>query len=165
MSEDELMLETTTDFKTKAIAKLNEEISLANDENYAKLVLTHLINRCSDDAGLAEDICQEHKAWNKCFDYIKDKARKQTKGYCCAVRNDVVYEWAEDYYHLDDKAEEERKAKEKAEREKAAKERTIKAKSKKAAVPQKKNNNNNTKPKRQPKSNNIDGQVSFFDLM
>ena len=47
----------------------------------------------------------------KCYQYINEQARKQAKGNSCAVRDDVVYEWAEDYYHKDDKAEEEEKTK------------------------------------------------------
>ena len=31
--------------------------------------------------------------------YGNEQARKQAKGGSCAVRDDVVYEWAEDYYH------------------------------------------------------------------
>ncbi len=39
------------------------------------------------------------------------RQEKQRDGNCAAVRDDVVYEWAEDYFHLDDKAIEEKKKK------------------------------------------------------
>ena len=36
--------------------------------------------------------------------YIMDQARKLKSGNCAMVKDSVVYEWAEDYYRLDDKA-------------------------------------------------------------
>lgn len=167
MNEDKLMFETNNvDFKLKAIEKLNNEMSSSSDNNYTKPIIKYLIERCNEDEGLAEDICQKHKTWKKCFDFIKEQARKLAKDNCCVVSNDTVYEWAEDYYHKDDKAEEEQKAKEKAERERVSKERTdkVKTNSKKADVVQKKNVNN-AKPKKMPKSDNIEGQTSLFDFM
>lgn len=50
-----------------------------------------------------------------------DQARKLKSGNCAIVKDSVVYEWAEDYYRLDDKALEEKKAKEEKEREKKQK--------------------------------------------
>ena len=46
------------------------------------------------------------------------RQEKQRDGNCAAVRDDVVYEWAEDYFHLDDKAIEEKKKKRGGETEK-----------------------------------------------
>ena len=46
------------------------------------------------------------------------------------MRDDVVCEWAEDYYHKDDKAEEEGKAKKAEKARKKAEERSAKAKEK-----------------------------------
>lgn len=94
-----------------AVTKLQEELKQAKNKNFAEPVVKHLIERCKESESLASDICQNHKTWGKCYQYINEQARKQAKGNSCAVRDDVVYEWAEDYFHKDDKAEEEEKAK------------------------------------------------------
>ena len=57
------------------------------------------MKRCEEDQGLAEDVMQEGKTWNKCFSYIVEQARKQSNGRSAAVEDQIVYEWAEDYYH------------------------------------------------------------------
>ncbi|MDO4301808.1 MAG: Cas9 inhibitor AcrIIA9 family protein [Clostridia bacterium] len=153
----------------QAIEKLNKEKLEAKDEYFADPIIAYLIERCKEDNGLVEDVCQEHKTWKKCLNYIDSKARKYLNNRKGCVPDQVVYEWAEDYYHKDDKAEEEQKAKEKAEREKAAKEKAKKAKtnteSKKTAANHKKTATSATKPKKQTKSNNIEGQASLFDLI
>ena len=105
------------EFLEKAIEKLKEELEKAKDNAFAEPVISYLIKRCEEDNGFCEDVCQEHKTWEKCFKYIYEEAKKLAKGkQSCAVRDEVVYEWAEDYYRKDDKAEEEKKAKEEAER-------------------------------------------------
>lgn len=101
-----------------AVTKLQEELKKAKDKAFADPVIKHLIERCEESESLASDICQDHKTWEKCYKYIYEQARKRAKGSSCAVRDDVVYEWAEDYFHKDDKAEEDKKAKEAAERKK-----------------------------------------------
>lgn len=112
---------------------MQEELKKAKDKTFADPVIKHLIERCEESESLASDICQDHKTWEKCYKYIYEQARKQAKGSSCAVRDDVVYEWAEDYFHKDDKAEEDKKAKEAAERKKKQDEKT-KADSKKKEV-------------------------------
>lgn len=169
VSEDSALI------KQKAKEKLEKELKEAKDKNFAEPIIAYLLKRCEEDKGLAQDVVQEHKTWKKCFDYIYEKARKQAKGNYAAVRDDVVYEWAEDYYHRDDKAEEEKKAKEAAERKKKEEER------KKKAVEQKKADKKETKqaakkedkaeetapeppkPKKNPKE--IDGQMDMFSMM
>lgn len=165
-----------------AVEKLKSELEKAKDKNFAKPVIEYLIGRCKDSESLAQDICQPHKTWEKCFGYIYEQARKSIKGSSGAVKDNVVYEWAEDYFHRDDKAEEEQKAKEKREREKKQKEdqkKRIEAMEKKKAA---KNNTTATsstktsekeseiKPKQEaskPKSkkNEMDGQMSLFSMM
>jgi hypothetical protein len=125
MEEDKKLLQdsaNTEDIKALAKHKLEEELSKAKDKSFAEPIITFLLGRCEGDNGLSEDVMQEHKTWDKCFDYIYAQARKQSKGSRCAVRDEVVYEWAEDYYHKDDKKEEEEKARKEAEK-KAKKER------------------------------------------
>lgn len=165
-----------------AIRKLNLELGKAKDKDFAKPVIEYLIGRCNDSESLANDICQPHKTWEKCFKYIYEQARKAIKGSSGAVRDSVVYEWAEDYFHRDDKAEEEKKAKEKREREKKQKEEQKKriegmekrkaAKNnagkqtaakdvKKEDVPKPKHE----APKPKPKKNEMEGQIDLFSMM
>lgn len=160
--------------KQMAREKLEKEMKDAKDKTFADPVIGYLLKRCEEDLGLAQDVVQEHKTWKKCFDYIFDQAGKQSKGRCAAVRDDVVYEWAEDYYHKDDKAEEEKKAKkeaeDKAKREKAASERKARAKeepAKAATAPPPAREKKPEKPKEQPKRNNrdMDGQLDMFSMM
>lgn len=128
--------ETVEAVKEKAQEKLKKEMREAKDKTFAEAVIGYLLERCEEDKGLAEDVTQEHKTWQKCVDYLYSQARKQVKGNCVAVRDEVVYEWAEDYYHKDDKAEEEekvRKAAEQAKREKEAAEQKKKSGKKKGA--------------------------------
>lgn len=161
--------------KQMAKEKLEKEMKADKDKAFAEPVIGHLLKRCEDDLGLAQDVVQEHKTWKKCFDYIYSQARKQTKGNCAAVRDDVVYEWAEDYYHRDDKDEEEKKARKAAERKKKEEERKRKAAEQKKA--DKKNPKQTAKkeekaeekpveppkPKKNPKE--TDGQMDLFSMM
>ena len=103
-----------------AVTKLQGELKKAK-EGYAEPILSHMIDRCKESETLADAVCQTHKTWEKCFKYIMDQARKLKSGNCAIVKDSVVYEWAEDYYRLDDKALEEKKAKEEKEREKKQK--------------------------------------------
>ncbi len=162
---------------TKLVAKekLEKELKGAKDKNFAEPIIGYLLKRCEEDEGVAEDVAQEHKTWDKCLDYIYEQARKQATGNRAAVRDDVVYEWAEDYYHKDDKAEEAEKAKKEAEakakREKAA------AKSKPAKTATKPSTDRNKakvpakeeKLKEQPKpkksAKDMEGQLDMFSMM
>lgn len=170
----------------KAKEKLERELKNAKDKSFAEPVINMLLERIKESASLATDICQDHKTWEKCSKYIYDSARKQAKGNYCAVRDDVVYEWAEDYYHKDDKAEEEKKAKEAAERKKSQEKKstqgngkdkkpnksfedTATKKAKAEAKAAKENIKDDTKTKEEPKqkksSKDIEGQMDLFSLM
>lgn len=183
--------ETARSAKQSAKEKLEMERKDAKDKTFAEPVIGYLLKRCEEDEGLSQDVVQKHKTWNKCFDYIYEQARKQAKGNRCAVRDDVVYEWAEDYYHRDDKAEEEKKAKEAEERKKkeAAKKKEKDKKVKKESTSKGNNakattlkngmdNHKNSKEeiatraekeaqKPQSKKNNkdIDGQMDLFSFI
>ena len=135
-------------------------------------MIGYLLGRCAEDEGLSQYVVQEHKTWKKCVDYIYEQARKQAVGNKAAVRDSEVYEWAEDYYHKDDKAEEAEKARKEAERKekqkKAAADRASKAKKNPAMatpVPEKKEDKPKEQPK--PKKNNKDmeGQLDMFSMM
>lgn len=171
-----------------AVTKLQEELKKAKDKSFADPIIKHLIERCRESESLASDVCQDHKTWEKCYKYIYEQARKQAKGSSCAVRDDVVYEWAEDYYHRDDKALEEKKAVEAKEREKKQKadqqkrldgmkkraEKKAKTAGKdKAAKEAPKPEAKADKPKKEPekkeppkkRSNELEGQMNLFSMM
>ena len=155
-----------------AVTKLQEELKKAKDKEFAKPVVEHLIERCKESESLASDVCQDHKTWEKCYKYIYEQARKQAKGGSCAVRDDVVYEWAEDYYHKDDKAEEEKKAETKEKTKKQMKkldERADKARKKSEKMPttkKPKEKAGESKPETKSKKNNkdMDGQLDMFSF-
>lgn len=150
--------------KEDAIAKLNEELQTAKDKTFAEPILSYLIKRSEEDNGLCEDVCQEHKTWEKCFAYVYEEAKKFAKGERqCAVRDDVVYEWAEDYYHKDDKAEEEEKARKEAERKQKEAER--KANNKVAASVQPAKPVERKEEPKPTKKGECEGQLDLFSLM
>lgn len=169
--------------KDRAKKKLEKELKKAKDKSFAEPVIEYLIKRCGEDAGLSQDVMQEHKTWEKCYGYIYSQAQKsaQKGARSCAVRDDIVYEWAEDYYHRDDKAEEEEKARKAAEARKKAEERKAKAKAepaKKAARAKEDSNvkaqegakavpdgakKDNVKPKKNTRD--MEGQLDMFSMM
>lgn len=163
------------DVRVKAKQKLEAELEQAKDKDFADPIITHLLKRCEEDPGMAEDVAQTHKTWSKCFNYIHSQARKRAKGNCAAIRDDVVYEWAEDYFRLDDKALEEKKEKERKEQEakrkaEAAKRKTGSGKQKKKTDckkddREKKTVNPEKKNDKAPKNKEPEGQMSLFDLL
>lgn len=175
----------------EAVKKLQGELKSAK-EGYAEPILSHMIDRCKESETLADAVCQTHKTWEKCFKYIMDQARKLKSGNCAMVKDSVVYEWAEDYYRLDDKALEEKKTKEAKEREKKQKadqqkrldgmkkraEKKAKAVekdkvAKEAPKPETKLEAKVDKPKKEPekkeapkkRSNELEGQMNLFSMM
>lgn len=162
--------------KERAIKKLKDELKNAKDKSFADPIIKYLMGRCEDDKGLSEDILQKHKTWEKCLSYVYSLARKQANGNCAAVRDEVVYEWAEDYYHKDDKAEEAEKAKKAEEAKKKAAERAAKSK---ASTGKPKSENKaaqekgkspapaeNAEEKRTRRNNkDLEGQMDMFSMM
>ncbi len=173
-----------------AITKLQEELKKAKEKEFTEPIIEYLIERCKDSESLASDICQNHKTWEKCYKYIYEQARKKAKGSSCAVRDDVVYEWAEDYYRKDDKAEEEKERKTKRKEEskkpdtvaKRAQEKTkktadkarpdydttIKSNSDNRKLSTKeiaKDKKNTEKEARKKKLNELEGQMDLFSMM
>ena len=174
--------------KDIAKEKLETELKNAKDNDFADPIIKHLLLRVDESEALAKDMCRDNKTWEKCSKYIYEQAKKHLKGSSGAVRDDVVYEWAEDYFHKDDKAEEDKKAKEAAEREKKQKadqqkrldgmkkraEKKAKAVEKdKAAQEAPKPEAKAEKPKKEPekketpkkRSNELEGQMDLFSMM
>lgn len=157
------------DLQSKAKQKLEQELKESTNKGFAEPIINYLQTRIRESDALASDICQDHKSCGRCLNYIYEKAREELSGENGAIRDDVVYEWAEDYYHKDDKAEVEKELKEskgKAKKiepiqkekpkpnnlgsEKSDKE--VKKDSKPASVGKKKNEN-------------VDGQLDMFSLL
>ena len=166
--------------KQKAREKLEAEKKKATQKNFADPIITYLLKRCEEDQGLAEDVMQEGKTWNKCFNYIVEQARKQSNGRSTAVEDQVVYEWAEDYYHKYEKPETAKKEKDKKpattkKTEAPAKKVTetkkdvqkTKDDSKVSEKPVKKDaaSKQRKAEKTSTKSSELSGQMSLFDLL
>lgn len=166
--------------KQKARKKLEAEKKKATQKNFADSVIAYLLKRCEEDQGLAEDVMQEGKTWNKCFNYIVEQARKQSNGRSTAVEDQVVYEWAEDYYHKYEKPETAKKEKDK----KPATTKKTEAPAKKVTETKKdvQKTNDDSKVSEKPvkkdaaskqrkaektstKSSELSGQMSLFDLL
>ena len=95
-----------SDVKQQAKEKLEQEKAQAKNKNFADPVIGYLLKRCEEDQWMAEDVIQKNKTWEKCLQYIIAQARKVPReGAGVAVEDSVVYEWAEDYYHKEDKPE------------------------------------------------------------
>ncbi len=157
--------------KERAKEKLEKELQSAKNKHFAEPIMNYLLKRCKEDEGLAQDVVQEHKTWHNCFDYVYNRARKQSKENYAWICDDTVYEWAEDYYHKDDKAEEEKNAKENKEK-KETKVKKEKAKTEQKVMTPKLQNREitlfkNTQEKIKPKKNSkdIEGQLDIFSLM
>lgn len=94
----------------QAVKKLERELA-SNKEPYEQAIINYLIGRVKESNSLATDVIQPHKTWERCWKYIYSKASKAPRKDNCAIIEDkVVFEWAEDYYIKDDKAEAEKEA-------------------------------------------------------
>ena len=180
--EEKIIPMETNLVKQKAKEKLEAEKKKATQKNFADPVITYLLKRCEEDQGLAEDVMQEEKTWNKCFNYIVEQARKQSNGRNTAVEDQVVYEWAEDYYH---KKEEKPAPTKKAGGKKTSDKKHVTAKNavlstkkatemskseeavqeNKKAVKKDVANKQQKKEKTNAKSSELSGQMSLFDLL
>ncbi len=173
-------IENAKPVKQKAKEKLEAEKKKATQKNFAEPIIAYLLKRCEEDQGLAEDVMQEGKTWNKCFNYIVEQARKQSNGRSTAVEDQVVYEWAEDYYHKYEKPETAKKEKDKKpattkKTEAPAKKVTeikkdiqeTKNDSKASEKPEKKDaaSKQRKTEKTSTKSSGLNGQISLFDLL
>lgn len=163
------------DAKVKAISKLDSEflsLKKESDKKFAEPCIDYLKKRCEEDPAICEDILQEHKTWQKCYDYVYGQAKKELNNTSGPVWHETVFEWVEDYFHLDDKAIEEQKAKEAAERKKKQKEAAKKAKTKQKSA--KKENKPNTKKAEsktaekhalKKRTKEMEGQMDLFSMM
>ena len=180
--------ENTKSIKQKAKEKLEAEKALKTtkvngcmvDESITSETIDYLMKRCEDDQGLAEDVIQDNKTWYKCLEYIIDQVKKKSGGASTAVKHCVVYEYAEDYYHKEEKPETAKKEKGKKpattkKTEAPAKKVTeikkdiqeTKDDSKVSEKPEKKDaaSKQQKTEKTSTKSSGLNGQMSLFDLL
>ena len=157
------------EIRNKAKQKLEQELKESNNKGFAEPIINYLQKRIQESNALAADICQDHKSCGRCLNYIYEKAREELSGKNGAIRDDVVYEWAEDYYHKDDKEEVEKELK-----ESKGKEKKIEPIQKEELKP---NDLSSEKPNKEAKKDskpagtgkkkneNIDGQLDMFSLL
>ncbi len=87
-----------------AVDKLTDELKKAKEKDFAEPIIEYLTQRVNDDEGFAEDVLKETKVWSKCFSFIYEQAKKLAGSQkAIGVRNDMVFEWAEDYFRKEDK--------------------------------------------------------------
>ena len=91
----------------QAIKKLTNEKNKSKNKAFANPITESLIRRVAESESLAQDIMQKSKGLEQCLDYITDKAKNAAKGQkMIAVKDETVYEWAEEYYRkAEDKVE------------------------------------------------------------
>lgn len=151
------------------------------DKAFAEACIGYLLRRCEESESLAMDVCQEHKSWEKCKAYVMEKAKesvpkdKRFGAQSVCVSDETVFEWTEDYFRLDDKEQEEKKAREEAERKqkeaerkKQAAEKAAKAKGGKRAAAQaavKTEAPPKEAVKAKPKKGEMDGQMDFLAMV
>ena len=163
--------------------KLEAEKEIHKSDGNAAVILDYLIKRAEEDPGMAEDILQPHKTYQRCWSHIFNSAKKHLNSRNGAIRDSIVFEWAEDYYRLDDKAivEKEKKEAEKAKKAHQKKAATVKKTEKKAEKPApaakaekapkkpekevKEVKKADTKPKKKEKSDDLDGQIDIFAFL
>ena len=136
-----------------------------NDKSNAEAIVEYLRTRCNEDMGMREDVVQEHKTWKRLFNHLYEQARKLKKsGNMVAVRDNVVFEWTEDYFRKDDKADAEKEAK----KQKEAKEKSEARKKEIEAAVKKPEEEKKEEPKKEepkPKQKGqIEGQMDLFSM-
>ena len=171
-----------------AVEKLQGELKKETDKTFAELIIEHLIQRVQEDAGFAEDVLKEDRTYQTCGKYIFSMAQKAGGSKRqIAIRNDTVFEWAEDYYRMENAWQESKPVKTtvavpKASKDTSGEKQTPKP-TKTVTKPQKTDKKQQNivsaepedkpapeekpKEKKEPKkkSADISGQLSLFDLM
>lgn len=94
-----------TEVQQQAVEKLQKNTSGAKSDSFDDPIIEFLIGRCKEDTSMAKDVVQESKNWKACKDYIYGQAKEVAGNKrMLAVRNDRVFEWAEDYFRNTDDA-------------------------------------------------------------
>lgn len=86
-----------TDLIQKAINKIDGEAEKLKNTS-ATLIASHIIDTYLTLDENAEKVFDEKKTLEKCIDSIKAKAKQQAVNGMAMVDDEIVYEWAKDYY-------------------------------------------------------------------
>lgn len=116
---------------SSAVEKLREEMWLLKDQMFTDIVSRYLIQKAEENPAFSMQVLQKHKTIQKCMNYIMEQAysiaqkehEKRVNGkqpvtgrqqnVALGISEIQVYQWAEDYYALDDaKQEADKKEKE-----------------------------------------------------
>lgn len=92
-----------------ARGKLLDEMGILNDAQFGDVIGQYLL-KCCDTPEFAKLVLQNHKTLQRCIECLMTKAQKmvtdeeghQPREACVAVCQDMVYQWTEEYYELDD---------------------------------------------------------------
>lgn len=106
-----------------ARAKLMDEMLMLNDPLFGNVICGYLL-RCCVEPEFQESVLQAHKTLQRCIEYVMEQAyglldenqKEARRNTAVAVVSDQVFQWAKNYYTLDDKAALDKKWK-KAEKE------------------------------------------------
>lgn len=145
-------------FRGYASDALDEQLK-ARSKALDESVISYLITLCQKDVSFARLVIHPVKAYDKCRKLIWDrvKAVMIPGDMCCCIDNNVVYEWAADYYKEDAEKEGEEEYKKNCEK---AKEKAIaEEKRKKKEERQKKEEERKKKKEKKEKQEKM--QMSF----
>lgn len=137
-----------------ALNKLDDELKKTkgkSNEQLSPLCIAYMKKRCEEDEGLCEDVMKQEKTWEKCFEYIMSKAKMHLGGKSGAVRDDLVFEWCEDYF-----------------RELEQPEKLLKAIASKGKMPKSEKEFDRKEEKsiiKEKKKKGIEGQMTIFDFL
>lgn len=93
-------------------SKLLDEMGFLNDSQFGDVIGQYLLENCMDSE-FSRRVLQSHKTLQRCIEYLMKKAQemvtdeegKRPQKTCVAVGEDMVYQWASEYYELDDEEE------------------------------------------------------------
>lgn len=128
-------------------------------------IIEYITQKCEDDSEYNALVLQDHKTWENCYEFMMDKAQKMAASGSTGilVEGSTILKWIDEYYHLDDKAQAEKKAAEKAAKGCSGKklpQKPMQHKTKAADKPEVPVD----KQKVGKKKNEMDGQFSLFDM-
>lgn len=86
-----------TELIQKAIDKIDKEAEAINAPAVT-VVASHIIDVYLKSDENAQKALDEEKTLKKCWDDVKNNARKQASGGCAMVSDDAVFEWVKEYY-------------------------------------------------------------------
>jgi len=174
--------------------KLREEMWLLRDQLFTDIVTRHLIQKAEGDMLFSCQVLKKQKSLQKCMNYIMEQAykiaekeyekrfgekpdagrRTQNRTISMGLAETKVYQWAEEYYALDDAAKEAKeqaaekkkrlKSLKKEERRKNAESLKKESSEKTSAIEQDSPGISEKAKKDAEKQNPKNSQLSLFDL-